>query len=292
MESLVTLRDFLRYAVSRFNEAGLAFGHGTDNAYDEAVYLNLHTLHLPLARLEPFLDARLTTQERRKVLDVIARRITERMPAAYLTREAWLGDFRFYVDQRVIVPRSHIAELIQEGLAPWIADPGAVTDALDLCTGSGCLAILLVHAFPQARVDAVDLSAGALEVARRNVADYGLEQRIELLQSDLFAALEGRRYDVIVSNPPYVTGAAMAQLPQEYRHEPDMALAAGDDGMDIVRRILAAAARHLKPGGILVVEVGDNRPFAEAAFPGLEFTWLETAGGADKVFLLRREQLP
>jgi ribosomal protein L3 glutamine methyltransferase len=292
MESLVTLRDFLRYAVSRFNEAGLAFGHGTDNAYDEAVYLILHTLHLPLARLEPFLDARLTTQERRKVLDVIARRITERMPAAYLTREAWLGDFRFYVDQRVIVPRSHIAELIQEGLAPWIADPGAVTDALDLCTGSGCLAILLVHAFPQARVDAVDLSAGALEVARRNVADYGLEQRIELLQSDLFAALEGRRYDVIVSNPPYVTGAAMAQLPQEYRHEPDMALAAGDDGMDIVRRILAAAARHLKPGGILVVEVGDNRPFAEAAFPGLEFTWLETAGGADKVFLLRREQLP
>ncbi|MEW5888076.1 MAG: 50S ribosomal protein L3 N(5)-glutamine methyltransferase [Pseudomonadota bacterium] len=292
MESLVTLRDFLRYAVSRFNEAGLAFGHGTDNAYDEAVYLILHTLHLPLARLEPFLDARLTTQERRKVLDVIARRITERMPAAYLTREAWLGDFRFYVDQRVIVPRSHIAELIQEGLAPWIADPGAVTDALDLCTGSGCLAILLVHAFPQARVDAVDLSAGALEVARRNVDDYGLEQRIELLQSDLFAALEGRRYDVIVSNPPYVTGAAMAQLPQEYRHEPDMALAAGDDGMDIVRRILAAAARHLKPGGILVVEVGDNRPFAEAAFPGLEFTWLETAGGADKVFLLRREQLP
>lgn len=292
MESLVTLRDFLRYAVSRFNEAGLAFGHGTDNAYDEAVYLILHTLHLPLARLEPFLDARLTTQERRKVLDVIARRITERMPAAYLTREAWLGDFRFYVDQRVIVPRSHIAELIQEGLAPWIADPGAVTDALDLCTGSGCLAILLVHAFPQARVDAVDLSAGALEVARRNVADYGLEQRIELLQSDLFAALEGRRYDVIVSNPPYVTGAAMAQLPQEYRHEPDMALAAGDDGMDIVRRILAAAARHLKPGGILVVEVGDNRPFAEAAFPGLDFTWLETAGGADKVFLLRREQLP
>ncbi|MFZ5465579.1 MAG: 50S ribosomal protein L3 N(5)-glutamine methyltransferase [Pseudomonadota bacterium] len=292
MESLVTLRDFLRYAVSRFNEAGLAFGHGTDNAYDEAVYLILHTLHLPLARLEPFLDARLTTQERRKVLDVIARRITERMPAAYLTREAWLGDFRFYVDQRVIVPRSHIAELIQEGLAPWIADPGAVTDALDLCTGSGCLAILLVHAFPQARVDAVDLSAGALEVARRNVDDYGLEQRIELLQSDLFAALEGRRYDVIVSNPPYVTGAAMAQLPQEYRHEPDMALAAGDDGMDIVRRILAAAARHLKPGGILVVEVGDNRPFAEAAFPGLDFTWLETAGGADKVFLLRREQLP
>ena len=291
MENLITLRDFLRYAVSRFNEAGLAFGHGTDNAYDEAAYLILHTLHLPPERLEPFLDAHLTAEERNKVLGIITCRITERLPAAYLTHEAWLGDFRFYVDQRVIIPRSHIAELIQEGLAPWIDDPGAVTDALDLCTGSGCLAILLAHAFPQARVDAVDLSADALEVARRNVCDYGLEQRLELVQSDLFAALEGRRYDVIVSNPPYVTGAAMAQLPQEYRHEPDIALAAGDDGMDIVRRILAAAARHLKPGGILVVEVGDNRPFAEAAFPGLDFTWLETAGGADKVFLLRREQL-
>lgn len=289
---LVTVRDLLRYAVSRFNEAGLAFGHGSDNAWDEAAYLVLHTLHLPLERLEPFLDARLTAPEVEAVLAVIARRVEQRVPAAYLTNEAWLGEHRFYVDQRVIVPRSHIAELLGEGLAPWVPDPGAVRSALDLCTGSGCLAILLALAFPEANVDGGDVSADALAVARRNVADYGLEERVRLVRSDLFEGLAGRRYDLIVSNPPYVTDEAMRRLPPEYRHEPGLALAAGRDGLDVVRRILAGARGHLSPRGVLVVEVGDGREALEQVFPDLPFTWLETAAGVDFVFLLTREQLP
>lgn len=289
---LVTVRDLLRFAVSRFNEAGLAFGHGSDNAWDEAAYLVLHTLHLPLERLEPFLDARLTAPEIDTLLGVITRRVEQRVPAAYLTNEAWLGNHRFYVDQRVIVPRSHIAELLAEGLAPWVEDPGAVGAALDLCTGSGCLAILLALAFPEARVDGGDLSNDALAVARRNVADYGLEERVRLLRSDLFEGLAGRRYDLIVSNPPYVTTEAMRRLPPEYRHEPALALAAGRDGLDVVRRILAQAPAHLSPRGLLVVEVGDGREALEQAFPDLPFTWIETAAGADFVFLLTRDQLP
>lgn len=289
---LVTVRDLLRFAVSRFNEAGLAFGHGSDNAWDEAAYLVLHTLHLPLERLEPFLDARLTAPEIDTLLGVITRRVEQRIPAAYLTNEAWLGNHRFYVDQRVIVPRSHIAELVAEGLAPWVEDPGAVRSALDLCTGSGCLAILLALAFPEARVDGGDLSNDALAVATRNVADYGLQERVRLLRSDLFEGLAGHRYDLIVSNPPYVTTEAMRRLPPEYRHEPDLALAAGRDGLDVVRRILAQAPAHLSPRGVLVVEVGNGREALEQAFPDLPFTWLETAAGADFVFLLTRDQLP
>ncbi|HET9699666.1 MAG TPA: 50S ribosomal protein L3 N(5)-glutamine methyltransferase [Burkholderiales bacterium] len=289
---LVTVRDLLRFAVSRFNEAGLAFGHGSDNAWDEAAYLVLHTLHLPLERLEPFLDARLTAPEIDTLLGVITRRVEQRVPAAYLTNEAWLGNHRFYVDQRVIVPRSHIAELLAEGLAPWVEDPGAVGAGLDLCTGSGCLAILLALAFPGARVDGGDLSNDALAVARRNVADYGLEERVRLLRSDLFEGLAGRRYDLIVSNPPYVTTEAMRRLPPEYRHEPALALAAGRDGLDVVRRILAQAPAHLSPRGLLVVEVGDGREALEQSFPDLPFTWIETAAGADFVFLLTRDQLP
>ncbi len=290
---LVTLRDFLRWAVSRFNEAGLHFGHGTQDAYDEAAYLLLHALHLPLDRMEPFLDAALTESERETVFVLLERRIRERIPAAYLTHEAWLGDFPFYVDERVIVPRSHIAELLlDDPLAPWIGDPEAVDSALDLCTGSGCLAILLAHAFPNARIDAVDISADALEVAARNVADYELGDRIELIRSDLFAGLAGRRYDVIISNPPYVTGESMRTLPAEYRHEPALALASGEDGLDAVRDILARARDHLKPDGILAVEVGGNRAIVEEAFPRLEFTWLESKSGEGMVFLMQREQLP
>lgn len=252
---LVTLRDFLRWSVSRFNEAGLHFGHGTQNAYEEASYLLLHALHLPHERIEVFLDAALTDSERQTVHALLERRIRERIPAAYLTREAWLGDFPFYVDERVIVPRSHIAELLlDEPLAPWITDPDAIDSALDLCAGSGCLAILLAHAFPNARVDAVDISADALEVAARNVNDYELGDRIELIRSDLFAGLAGRRYDIIISNPPYVTGESMRTLPEEYRHEPALALASGEDGLDAVRGILAGAHAHLKPNGILAVE--------------------------------------
>ena len=289
---LFTLRDLMRFAVSRFNEANLFFGHGTDNAWDEAAYLLLHTLHLPLDRLDPFMEARLTATERAAVLDTIRRRINERVPASYLTHEAWLGERRFYVDQRVIVPRSHIAELLEDQLSPWIEDPWAVRRALDLCTGSGCLAILAAIAFPEAQVDAIDLSPDALQVARRNVTDYGLESRVHLIESDAFTAIDSQRYDLIISNPPYVNAESMAELPDEYRREPELALASGEDGLDFTRIILSKAADHLNPGGVLVVEIGHNRDALEDAFPETPFVWLDTAAGDDFVFLLRREDLP
>lgn len=291
-KELVTLRDLLRYAVSRFNEAGLFFGHGNDNAWDEAVYLLLHTLHLPIDRLEPFLDARLTATERDAVLDIIERRIRDRLPAAYLTNEAWLGEHRFYVDERVIVPRSFIAELLEEQLDPWLEDPYAVTSAIDLCTGSGCLAILTALAFPEAQVDAIDLSTDALAVASRNISDYGLEEQVRLVHSNLFAGVARQRYDLIISNPPYVDAEAMSRLPEEYRREPEMALAGGSDGLDLVRVMLREAKDHLNPGGLMVVEIGHNREVLEAAFPQTPFTWLETAAGNEYVFLLRYEELP
>jgi len=290
-ESLITVRDWLRFAVSRFNEAGLFFGHGSDNAFDEAAYLILHTLHLPLDRLDPFLDASLTHGEAEQVQAVIERRVKERIPAAYLTHEAWLGEHRFYVDERVIVPRSFIAELLREQLAPWLDDPEEVGSALDLCTGSGCLAILAALAFPNAKVDAVDLSKGALEVAAKNVADYALQDRVELLESDLFAALDRRSYDVILSNPPYVNAESVAALPPEYQAEPALALGSGEDGLDATRQILANAKSHLNPGGLLVVEIGHNRDALEAAYPALPFTWLDTESGEQFVFMLRREDL-
>ncbi len=285
---LRTVRDLIRYAVSAFNRAGLSFGHGTDNAFDEAAYLVLHSLHLPVDRLEPFFDAALSPSEIDAALALIHQRIEQRLPAAYLTNEAWLGGFRFYVDERVIVPRSHIAELLHDQLSPWITDPDAVTSCIDLCTGSGCLAILLANAFPNAAIDATDISDAALEVARRNVSDYGLEQRVELHQCDLFGTRQygSRRYDVIVSNPPYVDAKTMAALPAEYRAEPPLALAAGEDGLDIIRRILEHAAEHLNDDGVLVVEVGHDRPVLEQAYPDLPFVWLETRAGGDFVFLL------
>jgi ribosomal protein L3 glutamine methyltransferase len=289
---LRTVRDLLRFAVSRFTEVGLFFGHGTENAYDEAAYLILHTLHLPLEHLEPFLDAQLVPEEVSEVLSVLERRVRDRIPAAYLTHEAWLGEFRFYVDERVIVPRSHIAGILDQGLAAWIPDPDAVTRALDLCTGSGCLAILLAHAFPRAKVDAGDISPGAIEVARRNVKEYGLEERVRVVESDLFTALGDVRYDIIVSNPPYVTQAAMQALPAEYRHEPALALAGGDDGLAIVRRILKEAKSRLTRNGVLVVEVGAGRGAVTAAYPDLELTWLDTDAGGDPVFLIERGRLP
>jgi len=289
---LHTVRDLLRFAVSQFNKAGLHFGHGSANAYDEAAYLILKTLYLPLDQLEPFLDARVTDSEGKQVLEMIERRVTDRIPVAYLTHEAWLGDFSFYVDERVIIPRSFIAELLQTQLAPWITEPDHVTDALDLCTGSGCLAILMAHAFENAQIDAADISAQALAVAHKNVQDYGLEQRIELIESNLFSALSGKRYDLIISNPPYVNAESMQRLPQEYRHEPVKALASGDDGLDATRKILQQAARHLTDDGILVVEIGHNRAELEQAYPKVPFTWLETSAGDEFVFLLQREQLP
>ncbi len=291
-DELVTVRDLIRYATSQFNRARLFFGHGTLDAYDEAVYLVLHTLHLPIDRLEPFFDACIPADERTEVLDIIHRRVEERIPAAYLTKEAWLGEFRFFVDERVIVPRSYFFELLREGFEPWIADPETITHALDLCTGSGCLAILMANYFPAAQIDAIDLSNDALDVARQNVADYGLEEVVRLIESDVFDGLSDERYQLILSNPPYVTEDSMQALPDEYLHEPRMALAAGDDGLDVVRRIIAGARRHLTDDGILVVEVGHNRDLVEAAFPDLEFVWLTNASEEEKVFLLRADQLP
>lgn len=287
----MTLRALLREAVAQFKGAGLAFGHGTQNARDEAVYLILHTLKLPLGELDPVLDRLLSPSELEAVRAVLRRRVRERRPAAYLTREAWLGDFRFYVDERAIVPRSFIAELLRGGFAPWVADARRVRSVLDLCTGSGCLAVLAAHAFQNARVDAADLCAEALQVARRNVRDYALGKRVRLIRTDLFDRLAGRRYDLILSNPPYVNAAAMRALPREYRHEPRLALAGGRDGLALVRRMLAQAALHLNPQGVLVVEIGHNRAALEKAYPHLPFTWLTTSAGEDYVFLLHREDL-
>jgi ribosomal protein L3 glutamine methyltransferase len=289
---LLTVRDHLRYAVSRFTAAGLFFGHGSDNAWDEAVYLTLHTLSLPLDRLEPFLDARLLPHEKEALLEIFRRRCEERLPAAYLTNEAWLGEHRFYVDDRVIVPRSFIAELLQEQLTPWVEDPWAIESALDLCTGSGCLAILTALAFPEAQVDAVDLSKDAISVAERNIADYHLTERVHPIQSDAFSQLKGKRYDLIISNPPYVDAESVAALPPEYLHEPEMALGSGEDGLDFTHIILREAKKHLTRNGLLVVEIGHNREVLEAAYPTLPFTWLDTTAGDEYVFLLNAADLP
>jgi ribosomal protein L3 glutamine methyltransferase len=292
LNELCTLRDWLRFSVSRFTEAKLSFGHGMTNAYDESAYLLLHTLHLPLDRLEPFLDARLTNAERAELAGLIERRIKERIPAAYLTHEAWLGDLRFYVDERVLIPRSFIAELLPDGLAPYVGEAGDVASALDLCTGSGCLAILLAHAYAAADIDAVDISSDALAVAQRNVAEYGLADRINLIRSDLFANLPEKNYDLIISNPPYVNALAMEDLPPEYRHEPQLALSGGEDGLDAVRTIIQEAKPFLQRGGVLVVEIGHNRAALEKAYPTMPFVWLETASSSGSVFLLQREDLP
>jgi ribosomal protein L3 glutamine methyltransferase len=289
--SLKTLRDCLRFAVSRFNEGELFFGHGSENSFDEAAYLILHTLHLPLDRLEPFLDARLTQSEIYDVLNIIEKRVEQRIPAAYLTNQAWLGDHSFYVDERVIVPRSFIAELLGEQLFPWLENPDEVNSVLDMCTGSGCLAILAAQAFPFAEIDAVDLSADALDVAQYNVTDYELDDRINLIESDLFAELTGNRYDIIISNPPYVDAPSVTALPPEYKHEPKLALGSGTDGLDATRTILEHAAEHLTENGLLIVEIGHNRDALEAAYPDLPFTWLDVSAGDEYVFMLHRNDL-
>jgi ribosomal protein L3 glutamine methyltransferase len=289
--SLKTLRDCLRFAVSRFYEAELSFGHGSENAFDEAAYLILHTLHLPLDQMEPFLDARLTQSEIYDVLDIIERRAEQRIPAAYLTNQAWLGDLSFYVDQRVIVPRSFIAELLREQLFPWIEHAEKVTSILDMCTGSGCLAILSAHAFPNAAIDATDISPDALDVAQYNVTDYGLNDRINLIESDLFDDIGDKRYDLIICNPPYVDAKTVDAFPQEYKHEPQLALGSGQDGLDATRIILDNAAEHLTENGILIVEIGHNRDALEAAYPTLPFTWLDVTAGDEFVFMLHRNDL-
>ena len=291
VQQLSTLRDFIRLAVTRFEKAGVFFGHGNASAWDEAVYLCQRTLGLPLDLLEPFLDARLLDDERQALADILRRRIDERIPAAYLTGEAWLGDLRFRIDQRVIVPRSYIAEVLREDLEPLGIDDGRVRRVLDLCTGSACLAIVAALRFPEADVDAVELSPDALAVARMNVDDYGLADRLALFEGDLYQPLGERRYDLILTNPPYVDGPAMAALPAEYLHEPVGALAGGEDGLDLVRTILAKAPAHLEPGGRLVMEVGNSRDALEVAFPRLPFTWIETTAPVSSVCVLAREDL-
>jgi len=289
--ALRTPADFIRWGASAFTAAGLHFGHGTDNAADEAAWLVLHALHLPPDVPPYFFQSRLTGAEKQAVYDLLCRRVEERKPAAYLTGQAWFGGLSYLVNEHVLVPRSAIAELIGQQYAPWI-EPEAVSDILDLCTGSGCIAIACAHAFPAAQVDASDVSGKALQVARANVARYALEERVHLVESDLFAALGNKRYDIIVSNPPYVGREELATLPAEYRHEPVLGLdGGGADGLGLVARLLREARAHLTEHGILVVEVGNSWPALEARYPAVDFTWLEFEHGDGGVFLLTARQL-
>lgn len=289
-KQLHSIRDLWRFAISQFQAAGLFFGQGCDNAQDEAAYLILHTLKLPLDTLEPFLDAKLLPEEMAKVMELIKLRVTTKIPVAYLTHQAWQGEFAFYVDERVLIPRSFIAELLGDALTPWIAYPELVHRALDLCTGSGCLAIQVAHHYPAAQIDAVDISLDALEVAGLNIAHYHLFERITLIHTDLCAGLE-EAYDLIIANPPYVNQDSMNRLPEEYQHEPKLALASGEDGLDATRNIIANAADLLKPRGVLLVEIGHNQEALEQAFPKLPFTWLTTISSENLVFLLTKEDL-
>lgn len=288
--SLVTLGDFFRFAVRRFRSARLAYGHGTTNAVDEAAFLVLEALRLPIHTLDPWLALKPSAAERARLLTLIDARVALRLPAPYLVGAAYMHGVRFHVDRRALIPRSFIGDLLVGGALP-IAAPSRVRRVLDLCTGSGCLAILAALVFPHARIDAIDLSAGALALARRNVASHRLGDRIALHRGDLFQPLGTSRYDLILSNPPYVDARGMAKLPPEFRHEPRLALAAGDDGLDLVRRILAEAPRHLTPKGGLLCEIGRGRKPLEAAYPRLPFLWLDTEQSQGEVFWISRSDL-
>lgn len=288
--NLKTIRDFIRYATSQFNEGLLYYGHGTDNAWDEAVALIMHSLHLPHDIGPHVLDAHLIEEERSKLLDLINKRIKNRVPVPYLTHEAWFSGLSFYVDERVLIPRSAIAELIENQFQPWI-EKERVLDILDLCTGSGCIAIALAKTFPNATVDASDISKEALVVANINVLRHQVENQVHLYESDLFAGLPQKKYDLIVSNPPYVSQEEIAALPEEYLHEPVLGLEAGMQGLDVVNRILAEAKTYLKPEGLLVVEVGNSEEALIEKFPDLAFTWPEFQHGDGGVFLIEREEL-
>jgi ribosomal protein L3 glutamine methyltransferase len=290
-QELHTIRDWLRYSVSQFESSDIFYGHGTDNSYDEAVWLILSALHLPMDTLDNFLDARLTQTEREYLASLIEQRITKHTPTAYLVKEAYLQGLKFYVDERVIVPRSFIAELLNDGLQPWIEYPELIQSAADICTGSGCLGVLLADAFPDAQIDVIDISKDAIDVANINIAKYGLQEQVHAIQSDMFTALAGKTYDLIISNPPYVDAPSMANLPLEYQNEPQLALGSGADGLDHTHTILREAAKHLNDEGILVVEIGHNRDALIAAYPDLPFTWLDTSSGNAFVFLLTKADL-
>jgi len=290
LSELFTIRDLVRYGVTLFNGEGLYFGHGTDNALDESSALVLYALHLPHDLPGHFMDARLSGNEKSDILDLFDRRVNERTPIAYLTRETWFANHKFYVDNRVLVPRSPIAELISNQFEPWV-EAGNLETILDMCTGSGCIAIACAYALPEVLVDAVDISRDALDVAEINVSQHHMEEQVELIQSDLFTELEGRKYDLIVTNPPYVDVEEMTNLPDEYRQEPELGLASGEDGLDAIRIILQQAASFLNPEGALIAEVGASDEALQEAFPAVPFVWLDFEQGGSGVFMLTRDQL-
>lgn len=290
-KELHTVRDWVRFYVSEMHRGQVYFGHGSSNAFDEAIYMVQSALSLPIGDIGPFWDARVTSHETNRLTRFITQRVVDRKPASYITGEAWLQGHSFKVDERVIIPRSFIAELLADQLTPWVNAPEMPFDILDMCTGSGCLAILAAYMFENAQVDAVDLSAEALKVARENIQLHDMKQRVHAIESDLFSNLDGKQYDFILTNPPYVNEASMKKLPPEYLHEPRMALAGGDSGMDLIHDILEQAPQHLKDGGFLVVELGNEKLHFEAAFPHLNPIWLETSAGDEQVFLLNKEDL-
>lgn len=290
IEALQTVKDCIRWIVSACHEFDVALGHGYDDTWDEAVMLVLHAIHLPWDVDTRVQDTRLTAREKRNIVSLVQRRIVDRVPTAYLIGRAWFAGLPFDVDERVLIPRSPIGELIEKHFEPWVK-PESVESILDLCTGSACIGIACANYFPDAMVDCVDLSEAALDVAERNLQAHGMEGRVNLIYSDLFEALEGRTYDIIVSNPPYVDAQDMASLPREYLHEPAMALVAGEDGLDLVRRMLPELSRHLNPGGIAVIEVGNSMEALERAYPHVPFTWLEFTRGDGGVFLLTKEEI-
>ncbi|MES9925424.1 MAG: 50S ribosomal protein L3 N(5)-glutamine methyltransferase [Candidatus Thiodiazotropha endolucinida] len=290
MQTLISIADFIRWGASRFSEANLFFGHGTDNALDEAAALVLGALHQPPDLPASWFGCRLTGDERERVLGLIQRRIDERVPLPYLLGEAWFAGMRFHINEQVLIPRSPIAELIEKGFSPWLG-PSAEPRILDLCCGSGCIGIAAAAYLPESHVDLADISAGALAVARQNIAEYGLQERVTLHQSDLFEKLPDKQYDLIVSNPPYVGAAEMEGLPDEYRHEPVLALQANENGLEIVQRILKQAKRHLSPRGIMIVEVGNSAQLLMDSYPEIPFVWLDFERGGEGVFLLSAADL-
>ncbi len=290
LNELFTLRDMLRYGITSFNKAGIYFGHGTDNALDEATALVLFALKLPHDLPGHFMDAALTEEEKTDILDLFERRISERVPVPYLTHEAWFAGHKFYVDERVLIPRSPLAELILNHFEPWL-NPDNIYDVLDLCTGSGCIAIASAYALPDAEIHAVDISQEALSVAEINVQQHHLEDQVKLIQSDLFDALGDFSYDLIISNPPYVDAEEMADLPTEYRHEPELGLTSGKHGLDHINKILRQAANYLNDEGVLIAEVGASEDALVEAYPEVPFYWLEFESGGTGVFMLTKQQL-
>jgi len=290
LQSLQTIIDFMRWGASRFNQAGLFFGHGTDNALDEAAALVLSALHLPPDLHQSWFQSRLTDEEREQVIRLIQRRIDERLPLPYLTGEAWFAGLRFSVTPAVLIPRSPLAELIENGFAPWL-EASNVERVLDLCCGSGCIGIATAAYLPECEVDLVDLSTAALEISRQNIQQHDLSDRVHVFESDLFSGLPPQQYDLIISNPPYVGEQEMAQLPAEYAHEPTMALLAEDEGLEIVRRILKESVDFLAPDGELIVEVGNSAALMQERYPEIPFVWLDFSRGGEGVFLLGAQDL-